>query len=137
MVCSRNRLMLFGLSTFPILILCMKYTKIQIFWLFIIFSSNLKNMPKKFFCFFENILRILFFFFCESLFCNDFAGTEVQGIESWYIYSDKLRLMYQRFATCCTIIMNSLSVTIYITSIQCFQQKGKRWRHCIKYGNFI
>ena len=29
------------------------------------------------------------------------------------------------------------SVLIYITTMQCFQQKRKRWKHCIKYGDFI
>ena len=29
------------------------------------------------------------------------------------------------------------SVTIYITAMQCFQQKRQRWRYRVKYGNFI
>ena len=28
-------------------------------------------------------------------------------------------------------------VTIYITAIQCFQQKRQRWRHCVKGRNFM
>ena len=41
-------------------------------------------------------------------------------------YSRKLVL--QHFGTCCTVIMNNLVkfVTIYVTTIQCFQQKRQR-----------
>ena len=28
-------------------------------------------------------------------------------------------------------------VTIYMTTMQCFQQKRQRWTHCVKSGNFI
>ena len=29
------------------------------------------------------------------------------------------------------------SVTLYITTMQCFQQKRQRWRHFVKHGDFI
>ena len=45
-----------------------------------------------------------------------------QGVESWVTYSDKLRLIFQRFGTCCTIIMNNLSCLwnpLQFTKLQC------------------
>ena len=63
----------------------------------------------------------------ESAFHNDFASIKTQGVESWHRYSDKLRIIFPRFRTCCTIIINKIVLvkfaTIHITFTQCFQQK--------------
>ena len=64
-----------------------------------------------------------------------FAKINPQGVESWGTYSDKLRLIFQRFGTCCTIIIIFRAcefITIYITAMQCFQQKRQRWRQLRK-----
>ena len=38
-----------------------------------------------------------------------FAKSNPRGVENWGIYPDELRLIFQRFGTSCTIIMNNLS----------------------------
>ena len=85
--------------------------------------SYSENIEEKKFDPVKKKLKKMFLFFAE-INCH-------KGAKSWGTYSGKLRLTFQRFGTCSTIIMNKSfvlvkSVTIYTATMQCFQQAKRR-----------